>query len=403
MSKIICDICGTVYPDNATVCPICGYPRQDSEKAILDDAEMQANAGRRSGTYVKGGRFSSKNVKKRQAAESAGEPYRVNRAENPHRAERPQKAQQPRTEQPFRQEQPPRDDTAGHAEQTVTQRPQQPEVSEQPAVQPEKQRPKAGPVLKGVVAVLAVAVVAVSGYIAYRFISGAGAYDKNDVPDGTESLSQTEEMPQDTTAPAQSEIPSVGLNISNESIAFSASGRAWILSVEPIPLDTTDPVVFTSSDEKVAIVNSQGRVTAVGPGKAVITITCGDIVREVQVVCDFEETADPSEPSGDAAQPTKPGETTAPTEATQGKVYKDQNWKMNNKLGDATLIIGEEFSLELKNDAGEIADVQWNSDNAGVVSIKGNSIKGEIVGMTNVSATIDGKTYTCIVRVIRNR
>ena len=27
MGKIICEVCGTVYPDSADCCPICGYSR----------------------------------------------------------------------------------------------------------------------------------------------------------------------------------------------------------------------------------------------------------------------------------------------------------------------------------------------------------------------------------------
>ena len=30
MSKIICEICGTSYPDTAECCPICGYPQDIS-------------------------------------------------------------------------------------------------------------------------------------------------------------------------------------------------------------------------------------------------------------------------------------------------------------------------------------------------------------------------------------
>ena len=70
MSKVICEICGTVYPDNATVCPICGYPRNVGESFEELETEAPQSPVRRT-EPVKGGRFSSKNVKKRkQAAES---------------------------------------------------------------------------------------------------------------------------------------------------------------------------------------------------------------------------------------------------------------------------------------------------------------------------------------------
>lgn len=66
MDKVICDICGTAYPQTADECPICGYPRQDNEKVIARaDAGAEAPASREK---VKGGRFSNKNVKKRNKA-----------------------------------------------------------------------------------------------------------------------------------------------------------------------------------------------------------------------------------------------------------------------------------------------------------------------------------------------
>ena len=63
MSKIICDICGTSYADTATQCPICGCVRPADPQPV-PETENQ-NSGY---TYVKGGRFSKANVKKRAAA-----------------------------------------------------------------------------------------------------------------------------------------------------------------------------------------------------------------------------------------------------------------------------------------------------------------------------------------------
>lgn len=66
MSKLICDICGTSYPDTATQCPICGCVRPAESSAVND-----SGADTPGYTYVKGGRFSKSNVKKRNNASSA--------------------------------------------------------------------------------------------------------------------------------------------------------------------------------------------------------------------------------------------------------------------------------------------------------------------------------------------
>ncbi len=387
MSKIICDICGTVYPDNATVCPICGYPRQDSEKAIMDEAEMKASESRHTGTYVKGGRFSSKNVKRRQKGENISQSQRSKKSEPARRADPAQRAESVRKA-------PQSGKTAPSARPDYVD--EAPVPTEDARVVPT--RAKAGPGLKITVSVLAVAVIAVSGYIAYRFIDGASAYDRPSVGGPTEPQVQTQASETETSIPVETGIPCVGLSVSDEKIVFEGVGRAWMLAVTTVPENATQSIQYTSSNEKVATVNEQGRVTSVGPGQAVITITCGDIVRECKVLCNFEG-ADVTEETD--AQSGKP---TTPTKETESnKHYKDNNWTLSNAYGDATLIIGEEFTLELNNDAGETADVQWKADRDGVVSIKGNVIRGEYEGTVDVSATINGKTYTCIVRVIPNR
>ena len=60
MSKINCDVCGTAYPETASQCPICGCVR-------ATDAAQAEDSTNRDGsyTYVKGGRFSKANVRKR--------------------------------------------------------------------------------------------------------------------------------------------------------------------------------------------------------------------------------------------------------------------------------------------------------------------------------------------------
>lgn len=67
MSKIICDICGTSYPETAKQCPICGCVRPGDVQRVTN--EVSTDEGGASGyTYVKGGRFSKSNVKKRAKA-----------------------------------------------------------------------------------------------------------------------------------------------------------------------------------------------------------------------------------------------------------------------------------------------------------------------------------------------
>ena len=59
MSKIICEICGTTYPDTAECCPICGCPKDMSGNVTEDDLVMDQMPA-----LNKGGRYSSGKKKK---------------------------------------------------------------------------------------------------------------------------------------------------------------------------------------------------------------------------------------------------------------------------------------------------------------------------------------------------
>ena len=62
MSKVICDVCGTTYPETAAVCPICGCAKNTTDQTVADSTQNPEVAAY---TPVKGGRFSKSNVRKR--------------------------------------------------------------------------------------------------------------------------------------------------------------------------------------------------------------------------------------------------------------------------------------------------------------------------------------------------
>lgn len=355
MSKIICDICGTVYQDNANACPICGYPRPNGDVTV-DEGEPAAAATVVS-TGTKGGRFSKKNVKSRQSGAVPAESRR----------EKQETRRQERQEEP-------------ESKNTV---------------------------LIVVVAVLAVAVILLGAYIGWRFWQGRNAYDEgnNVVQTNPQENDNTSAPEETTTVPADTGVPCTDLIVSSDAVELNNAGGGWRLIVTAQPENTTDVVTFFSNDDSIAAVDENGRITAVAPGRTTISIICGDVMKECTVICDFEE--EPTEPTEETEDVTEPEETTEPTEVPTEPTepptpaYSDSNWRISNE--DVTLILQESFELELENDAGEVAEVTWTAEHNGVVTIEGNTITGLATGMTNVSATIDGETYTCIVRVIKNR
>ena len=70
MSKVICDICGTSYPETAKQCPICGCVRPGDVQRVTNEIKKDGEVST-GYTYVKGGRFSKSNVKKRSQDNSS--------------------------------------------------------------------------------------------------------------------------------------------------------------------------------------------------------------------------------------------------------------------------------------------------------------------------------------------
>ncbi len=78
MSKIICDICGTTYPDTADQCPICGCAR-DAAADLLGDELLMEQVDEE--PHGRGGRFTA--AKKRLFVISAEPRIRTRRISVP--------------------------------------------------------------------------------------------------------------------------------------------------------------------------------------------------------------------------------------------------------------------------------------------------------------------------------
>ncbi|MBR4972436.1 MAG: hypothetical protein IKY59_05650, partial [Oscillospiraceae bacterium] len=90
MNKIVCDVCGTSYPESVAQCPICGTAKTDANKTTT--------GGEAGYAYVKGGRFSHANVRKRNAGSQ--ELPRVVAPAKPAKEAPKQKAAPEKTEKP---------------------------------------------------------------------------------------------------------------------------------------------------------------------------------------------------------------------------------------------------------------------------------------------------------------
>lgn len=337
MSKIICDVCGTKYPDSAEQCPICGRIRVGEGKTaadsfVMDETETTARP------KVKGGRFSKANVRKR--------------TKNMPRYEMEQ--EKPKSKAKDLEE----------------------DYDEYEEFEPRK---KSGTVLNVLLAIVIVALLAVIGYIFVEY------FLPNMVKEPTEPVSTTESVTDaatETEEPTETEIPTIpctDLSLEESVILLEEEGQPWLLNVTVLPEDTTDQLLFTSSNEEVVTVSAEGRVVAVGEGDAVITISCGDVQINCTVAVSFE-----SEKTGSDEETEEPGEeeTEAPTEATTAPL---KDVKLSVKTTDVTFRVrGQQAIFKLTCDL-DPSEVEWYSENESVVTVDSTGLATCVgKGTTNV-------------------
>lgn len=445
MNKIICDICGTVYPDNAEACPICGYPRQEHEKitaepqpqtqAVAVDTEQEP----RTTTRTKGGHYSSKNVKKRLKAQSgdtgksgSGKGLKIfvilaliaviglglfigwryldgrNGADE---TSGTTAGTVETTSQPTETE-----DLScsmlAISEEMVELTAEDPtwklSVTALPENTPDEILFSSSD--ESVVTVDAEgrmtavasgsAVVTVTCGRMSRECFVTCTLEEQTQPSETTAPTETT-APEETTAPTETTAPDAEgtLELSHTDVTLFSKGEAFTITVtyngDAVSLAS---VIWSSTDEEVVTV-SNGKASATGSGNAKIVAEYNGVQAECVVRCAFKD---------EETEPTEPSETTAPTEpdntSVAGQVInpdeeavRDHNWKPNKT--DVTIAVGETFTLRLTNDAGQIASVSWSIGNGSVASMDRFTVMGLASGTTTLTVTINGTTYSCIVRV----
>ena len=78
------------------------------------------------------------------------------------------------------------------------------------------------------------------------------------------------------------------IRLDREEIVFDTAGGQTQLIVTLQPEETTQDRIFSSSDEMVVKVSPVGILTAMGPGEAVVTVSCGKATANCKIVCSFE-------------------------------------------------------------------------------------------------------------------
>ena len=354
MSKIICDVCGTRYPDTADQCPICGCshnPAAQTQEAEPVMEEEIVESGRKA---ERGGHFSKSNVRKRNR-------------------------NQPIYEEP---------------EVPVARAAEREEEEDDSFEEFEDANKKGGIILNVLLVIVILALLAVSSYIFLKFLM-PNFMDKEVVPTEpaiVETMAPTEapteEFTEDLTE-APTEDPDVAceqLSIEVTDITLNEEGAMFLLNVQALPENTTDPIMYISSNEDVATVNEEGRVTAVGEGTVVISIFCGEQQTECNVICNFAtETEAPTEEA-----------TEAPTEAPAQQL---KDVELGVKNADLTFRSGGQqatikLTCKLDND-----EVTWTSADESVATVDKDGVITRVgAGKTTITGQYGEQTVEIIVR-----
>lgn len=135
-----------------------------------------------------------------------------------------------------------------------------------------------------------------------------------------------------------------------------------------------DKVAFSSSDEAVATVSANGTVQAVSTGSAVITASAADTT----ATCRVAVTAAVDQPD-------------TPSDLAIYSVYGD------SVVTDVSVIVGEEALMEVQ---GTDSTVTWSIADSSIATVDSSGmVKGVASGVTTLTATVDGQTLKCLVRV----
>lgn len=341
MNKVICDVCGTSYPETAQQCPICGCTSGEGIRVVEIEEEDAAPR-----TYVKGGHFSKSNVRKRNKAAAAA---------------------------------------AAPAER---------EQSEQP------QKDDSNKGLLIAVFTLVLAIIAVLIFIVVRFKLPTGDNKKNDTTTTQSCTDDTQAPFEDipctglTLETSLVELAGVG-----ESQVLSVT-PAPAHTTDMVEFISSDPSIASVSVDGTVTAAGPGQavITVIcGEFQAKCRVVCNFDVEDETIPDITDDPEDPSEAT-DPSETTEPSEATDPSETTEPK-DDDNTFKLNRS--DITLKIdGTTYETwTLYTGSIKKSDIKWTSDNEAVAKIENGKVTAVSAGTTKVHGEYNGIKCTCIIRV----
>ncbi|MBR4343144.1 MAG: Ig-like domain-containing protein [Lachnospiraceae bacterium] len=214
------------------------------------------------------------------------------------------------------------------------------------------------------------------------------------------------------------------------------------------PKKVTYPLVWTSDNEKVAVVNKKGKITAIKAGDCIIKCAAKDNPN-VYELCYVHVTAPVSISSITLAESSiimVPGESSSVQYSISPANYTESfGWSSDNpvvatvnsngritakSVGTATITVmsksgkkstisvyvvglsktkitlhqyeSTKINLQLDGVGTNKLDVRWDTDNQSIADISNGKVTGRACGTTTVYCIVNGRALACTVKVIKN-
>lgn len=357
MDKIICEICGTKYPETEEKCPLCGCTREFAMDLVGGSVSKTAERGSRSAEPV--------SRKKNKEIFDFDE---VNQVKPPRRE---------LDEEDF-------EDESEYEEE-----------------------PRTNVFLVVILVILIVLLLLASGFFFLRYFLP----NMKDEPVVTDPVVTTMPIQTEAVETEDPGVPCTDLVIPGGKVELGKDGL-WLLNVQVYPADTTDVLTYTSGDESVVTISEDGTVTAVGEGQTVITITCGDRQIQCNVTVDYSigaetvptgeipalQVEDATDPTGETAAEGETQATEAATEATEATESLGSDLKL--KKTDIT-IPSNRTSVRLELDCDiKPEDIKWFTMDSTIAIVHDGVVTSIGSGLTRIYGEYNGQQVECIVRCI---
>ncbi len=360
MNKVICDVCGTDYPETEARCPICDCVKSDGGQTSAGNTEEAGGY-----TYVKGGRFSKSNVRKRLKA-SQKSPEFVPPAQS---AQMPALMPEDAPENDY-------EDDYDDAEELE-------EVSNK------------GLII--IVVLLLLAIIAVASYIVIRFMQPTDEreYSRSTTVPTTETAPIVEDPVVEDKVCTALEVPEVPVVL--EALDARADLKTMITAE---PEDTTDTFSFLSSDENVVRVDQNGVMTAIGAGEATITVKCGEIEAVIAIKCEFETDDPTDDPIDDPTDNPTDDPVDNPTDDPTDDPTDEPDETVVLKLRYSDVTLDDVFpTLNLYQGDIDPTQIKWTSSRESVATVKNGVVTAASLGSTKITAEYKGQKAVCMVHV----